>query len=132
MSFVELIQTIGFPAAGLVFIAYGLWKGGKWIGTTLLKPIADRHIAFVDKVEAVVENQAQAILTSNVNILKISEAIVVMTKTNNDTLQRVEAVTSQLQTIASTITEVKNVVLKTENVTLIPNRGSKKNDPSSG
>lgn len=130
MDFKDLIQNFGLAVACLIALGLGTWRALKWVGANVLKPMADRHIRFIDEVATVVKDQAGAIVSSNMNILKISEAIISISRSNKDTLDRIEAVTEQLRNVAQGISEVKSVVLKSENVTIVPSR--KKNDPSSG
>lgn len=52
MDFYQFAQTFGFPAACLAVLGFALWKGITYVVTKILQPIADRHITFIDHLEA--------------------------------------------------------------------------------
>ncbi len=49
MDFVTIAERIGIPTAILVIFAFAVWRVLKWMGTTVIKPMADSHIAFVNE-----------------------------------------------------------------------------------
>jgi hypothetical protein len=45
---VYVIDQLGFPAVGLIVVALAGWKGGKWLGTTIIAPLTAKIIEFID------------------------------------------------------------------------------------
>ena len=72
-EFYEFVKVFGFPSAVLAAILIAAWKGGRWFGENVAKPIVDAHMGFIKTVETNSTKQ-----TENVN--KQTESIQVIEK----------------------------------------------------
>lgn len=66
-DYLNLIQQFGIMGAILVGVLIAVYRAARWIGVNLLdnvfKPLAVRHIAFIERIELLVGEQA-SILSS--------------------------------------------------------------------
>ena len=53
MDFAKIATDFGLVAALLVAILLALYRMGKWLGTNVVKPLADRHLVFLERIEKV-------------------------------------------------------------------------------
>lgn len=49
---VTLIERFGVPITFLAFFVFCVYKGGGWLGTSILLPLHQRHMLFIDRLEA--------------------------------------------------------------------------------
>lgn len=49
---VQLITIIGVPCTILLVATWLFVRAGKWLGLNVIKPIADRHIQFLDETQS--------------------------------------------------------------------------------
>lgn len=63
MDFVTTAQNLGVAVACLFALGLGLWQAMKWIGTHIVKPVADRHCKFLDELSTATASQSQALQT---------------------------------------------------------------------
>jgi hypothetical protein len=49
MDWQNLLQNLGLPVTLLFAVLLALWKALVWSGTNLIKPLADKHIEFLDR-----------------------------------------------------------------------------------
>ena len=61
MDFPQLVQTIGLSGAILAVFGVAVWRSLNWLANNFFKPIADRHIKFVDSVESSFLRQTEMI-----------------------------------------------------------------------
>ena len=57
MDWLQIGQSFGVPVLLLVFIGLGLWRAGMWMATTVIKPIMERHLRFLDTLERTIVGQ---------------------------------------------------------------------------
>lgn len=50
-TWLQIAQTLGIPVACLVALSLAVWAVLKWLAINVLKPLADRHVKFLDSVE---------------------------------------------------------------------------------
>lgn len=55
-----ILGAIVFVAGG--FLGLCIWRGGKWFGKTVITPIVDRHVAWINKSIEMMESQKQVII----------------------------------------------------------------------
>ena len=48
----KMLAIYGPMAVVLLFFMYASWKAGKWIGQRIIEPLAQRHVAMIDSIEA--------------------------------------------------------------------------------
>lgn len=57
-DWLHIVQSLGIPAAILIFLGWVGWKAGRWIGAEVVIPARDkllsRFFAFLDKIEQTV------------------------------------------------------------------------------
>lgn len=60
-------ERFGVPVVLLLLLCGVLISAGRWVGTEIIKPAADRHLQFIDSVELSVKQQATTleVLTRN-------------------------------------------------------------------
>ncbi len=56
----EWIERIGLPAAMLLGLIYLLFRGARYLASTVIEPVTARHMSFVAKVEEAVLKGADA------------------------------------------------------------------------
>lgn len=103
---IEFVKVVGLPGAVLFGLLWVLYKVLIFISKQILLPLADRHMKFLDQVDAKSERQTVAVeqlATSNKE----------HTATNKE-------VADKLGEIADKIGEVKQLVIKTGQVVIAP------------
>ncbi len=60
MDFLALAQQLGITAACLVALGWTVWRSLTWFALNVVKPMADRHIKFVDELALAASAQAEA------------------------------------------------------------------------
>jgi len=53
IDYVALVQQFGIMGSILVGVLLTVYRAGKWIGVHILQPVAERHIAFVERLEKI-------------------------------------------------------------------------------
>src|SRR5262245_32583467 len=66
MDVKDLLQNFGFPVALLAVIFIALSRASVWFGKEIVKPLADRHVKFLDELSAGMANQSQAMQTMSI------------------------------------------------------------------
>lgn len=61
MDYVSLIQLVGFPAAALVAVGYGVWRVVVWAGRELVIPLRDLLRDTAARLTASAERQDAAL-----------------------------------------------------------------------
>lgn len=56
-----MISHVGFPIGACVMLAWGVWKTLNYVAVNLLKPLIDKHIAFLDSTIASQSAQTEMI-----------------------------------------------------------------------
>ena len=82
-----------------------------WMAKYILMPMRDGHIKFLSSVSGAVETQAQTIAKVEQTLAKVENTLV---------------------GIDGGLARVKSVILRAENVTIIPRQQGASNDPGSG
>lgn len=99
MDWISLLQTFGLPVVCLFALATAVWRALIFLGANILKPLADRHIAFIDKLQEVIESQH----SETTRLVRQHESVAT----------RIETIAKKIEEIATALTEVKSVVIKT-------------------
>ena len=58
---IESIKHLGLPTVLLIAMSYGVYRTGIWTGETIVIPMYNRQMLFIDKVEKSVEAMASAV-----------------------------------------------------------------------
>lgn len=61
MDWISLAQNLGIPVTCLAALAFAVWKSLVWLGMNVVKPVADRHIKFLDAVETAINGMVRSI-----------------------------------------------------------------------
>jgi hypothetical protein len=51
-DWLTIIDRLGLPCVALIAIGYGLYNSARWLGNNILMPIHQRHLVFLDRLEA--------------------------------------------------------------------------------
>lgn len=51
-DWLTIIDRLGLPVVALIAIGYGLHNSARWLGNNILMPIHQRHLIFLDRLEA--------------------------------------------------------------------------------
>lgn len=51
-DWLTIIDRLGLPCVALIAIGYGLHNSARWLGNNILMPIHQRHLVFLDRLEA--------------------------------------------------------------------------------
>ena len=51
-DWLTIIDRLGLPVVALITIGYGLHNSARWLGNNILMPIHQRHLIFLDRLEA--------------------------------------------------------------------------------
>jgi hypothetical protein len=57
----ELVKGVGVSAAFAIGLALALWRSVVWIASNLVKPMIDRHIKFLDNLDASMEKMCETL-----------------------------------------------------------------------
>lgn len=107
-NFVDIVKNLGFPIALLFIVGIAIWRIIIWLGKTVITPVTNRHIKFLDDVTKEFEKQ--------------TEELEKLTGQSGTTLTKLEEVVDHIETVANAISEVKTLVVRTENVTIAPEK----------
>lgn len=69
----EWTNRLGLPAAILLTSATALWRAGTWLGQEVIKPIAQRHIEFLNALDKRDERQTKLLETIEIEIKLIRQ-----------------------------------------------------------
>lgn len=58
-SWLEIIERLGIPVGMLAFVSYGIWQAGGWLGVTIIAPLKDRHLQFLDSLQTTLKILAE-------------------------------------------------------------------------
>ncbi len=106
-TWAQLAQSLGVSVACLVALAWAIWKGIKYVGIYIAKPVADRHIVFLDDVtkmmrEMVIDHKHQGEVLTRI-------------------VDRMEHVAQRVEDVMTNLHEIKGkVVLRANSVTIQP------------
>jgi len=75
-------STIGIPAVNLFAGGLAAWKEGRWCGTDVIKPVANRHLAFLDALDVAINRIASTSSQISDSLTATTSAV----KTANDKL----------------------------------------------
>lgn len=51
MDTLDLVKTLGVPTALLLLLAIAIWRSLQWLAANVVKPMVERHVIFLTKVE---------------------------------------------------------------------------------
>jgi len=51
-QFIQLVERFGVSFSFLVFFVWCAYKSGMWLGEKVILPMQERHLEFLDKLEA--------------------------------------------------------------------------------
>ncbi|MGH7179153.1 MAG: hypothetical protein ACREJC_17375, partial [Tepidisphaeraceae bacterium] len=90
MDLPTLIQTFGLPIGLLLALLFAFWRISNWLAVNVVKPLTDRHILFLDRVESLLVSQSASILKS---IDTVSERHVDLQRNNVEHLKAIHQLT---------------------------------------
>lgn len=100
MDFLNLAMNFGVAVACLVSLSLAVWRALVFIGSNVFRPLVERHVAFLDKLQVALEKQTQVVD----RLVGDHEAII----------GHMGSVTSKLDRITHDVGEVKELILTAE------------------
>jgi hypothetical protein len=61
MTWIDFAERLGLPAGLLMVVLAAAGRACSWIGTEVVVPLRDRHLAFLDRTEQLLEGQEQSL-----------------------------------------------------------------------
>ena len=61
MTWIDIAERLGLPAGLLMVVLAAAGRACSWIGTEVVVPLRDRHLAFLDRTEQLLEGQEQSL-----------------------------------------------------------------------
>jgi len=95
MDFAQFVQNVGFPGACLAILGFAVWKALIYLTTQILKPIAERHLRFIDAMEKSQEGRDE---TSKQQAQMLQKVVEIQSRQANELTEQ----TSLLKKVAST------------------------------
>jgi len=81
LDIVSLVEKFGITLTFLVFLVWCVYRGGSWVGVNILLPLHQRHMLFIDRLEAGIgeltsaQTESMKILTQILQQTKELEAL---------------------------------------------------------
>lgn len=119
MEWLSIAQSLGVPVMCLVALAFAVWKALIWTAREVLKPLAAKHMDFVDRV-------ARSVDTMTVAMKDLGESRVRELSTTSAIVDRLDHIAERVETAVATITDVKGVVIRTQTVSVVPSASGEK------
>jgi hypothetical protein len=61
MDWMEVVKQLGLPVCIIMAGGFGLWRTVQWGAVNVLKPLIDRHIKFLDRLESFMSDTGTAL-----------------------------------------------------------------------
>ncbi len=61
MTWIDIAERLGLPAGLLMVVLAAAGRACTWIGSEVVVPLRDRHLAFLDRTEQLLEGQEQSL-----------------------------------------------------------------------
>jgi hypothetical protein len=61
MTWIDIAERLGLPAGLLMVVLAAAGRACSWIGSEVVVPLRDRHLAFLDRTEQLLEGQEQSL-----------------------------------------------------------------------
>jgi hypothetical protein len=88
IDYVQLVQQFGIMGALLVSVLVAIYRMGKWLAANVVKPLADRHLVFIERIEKVQVEQSATLQS----IAKTQERLTEMKRDEIDQLKAIRAI----------------------------------------
>ena len=103
MDFVTIAQNLGIAVACLAALGWAVWSAARWTLANIAKPVADRHIKFLDDLSLAMGSQSQALQTMAVQQGKNLDA-------NERIMSRIEEIIEKQDVLIRGVSDVHNKV----------------------
>ena len=113
MEFITIAKDFGIPIALLVFLCFAIWKVLVWLGNEVVKPLTERHIKFIDKVEKSIIDQAK-------NVETVTSQSSVVIELNKENAEAFKDLLQHITELKNNVNEVKTVMINTGAVQILP------------
>lgn len=105
MDLATILQQFGFPTAVAVALWIAAYRAVRWAGETILVPIKDRHIEFLDAVQQSLRVQEQ---TSQQQLDLLKEIRASLTRSEGDHEALMGVIKSQHQETMKTLYDIED------------------------
>jgi hypothetical protein len=61
MDWMEIVKQLGLPVCIIMAGGFGLWRTVQWGAANIVKPLIDRHIKFLDRLESFMSDTGGAL-----------------------------------------------------------------------
>jgi hypothetical protein len=96
MDFLGVLDKYGLPLAFLCALFFGLYRGSRWLGSEVLKPVGQRYLAYISHMETMEEENAKLLQK--------------MVEFQNEKIRMIEATTAAVREAHQTVKELENIV----------------------
>lgn len=73
MEWFEIAKTFGLPVTLLLILLFGVMRTVKWLATNIVKPAFDRHMKFLDQVEANLVESEETLKQMSLSLKALSD-----------------------------------------------------------
>lgn len=122
MDWTQIATNFGVSVACLFGLSWAVWSSLKWIGMHVLKPLADRHLSFIDQV-------AQNLVAQTTAMQKLADETNAEGKERREELEKLDHIASKLAEITSGISEVRALIIRTDSVQIVPRTVEERGPP---
>lgn len=110
---VEAVKSLGLPTVFLGIIVYMIWTAGSWAAATIIVPLFEKQMAFIDEasqmtremtsVTAAINTTLKASGAHSIENLKISNEVKTVTSDTNSTIKMVQKSNDQILDVLKNI-----------------------------
>lgn len=101
------IKTLGVPTSFLIALVYMIWMAGSWAGNTVVVPIFNKQMDFIDKASAMTQEMSRTTALINKTLEAHGEHAI----ENLKTCQRVEEICSKTATDVKVMSKSHDQIL---------------------
>lgn len=123
MDFLTVLQNFGVSVACLAALGFAVWRALVWVGVHVAKPVADRHIRFLDELSTATASQSLALQTMSVQQGKNLDGIERIMIRMEEVIEKQDALVRTVQEVHS---KVQNINVHSDSV--IIHEAAKKKD----
>ena len=75
LDWIAILEKLGVPVAALFGLSYGVFTTLKWFGNNIVMPLHQRHLIFLDRLEAGIQKICDTQVEHNSQIIDLATKI---------------------------------------------------------
>ncbi len=75
LDWIAILEKLGVPVAALFGLSYGVFTTLKWFGNNIVMPLHQRHLIFLDRLEAGIQKICDKQVEHNSQIIDLATKI---------------------------------------------------------